>query len=464
MNYNLYDLISTEDTIVAISTPSGVGGIAIVRVSGPQAIVVSDKIWQGKPLSEAKTHTAHYGTVLDTQNQPLDDCVATVFVSPKSFTGQNTVEFAVHGSKYIQRELLNSLIAAGARLALPGEFTRRALISGRVDLTQAEAIADMIATDSRASQRIAMSQMNGSYRNHISALRENLLHLVSLLELELDFAEEDVNFADRKELKSKTVDILNHITKLLASFATGNAIKNGIPVAIAGPANAGKSSLLNALVNNDRAIVTDIPGTTRDTIEETAEIGDYLFRFIDTAGLRDTADPIEKLGIDRSHKAVKNALIIISVIDATKPEEGREKANEVAKMLMPGQIHIIVHNKTDIVVASTDGREISISAKTGRGIEGLKDEMVGRMDIMLNKSNASDGEEDILITNQRHAEAFKRAAEGAKTMIDAIDGGISTELVAQDARAVLNALAEITGEITTTEVLSNIFSHFCIGK
>ena len=311
----------TDDnsTICAISTPPGIGGIAVARISGPRAIEITDTIWQGLPLTDAASHTAHLGTIVDAEGAILDQGVATVYRAPRSFTGENTVELSVHGSTYIQRRLIETLISAGCTLAQPGEFTRRAFAAGKMDLAEAEAIADVIASNSRAAHRIAVTQMKGAYSRRLNDLRSQLLELAALLELELDFSEEDVEFASRENLRNIASDIHAEVTRLHSSFAAGQAIKDGIPVAIVGATNAGKSSLLNTLIGDDRAIVSDIHGTTRDTIEETLETGDYLFRFIDTAGLRETDDTIEQIGIQRSRQAIDRAMITILVIDPAAP-------------------------------------------------------------------------------------------------------------------------------------------------
>ncbi len=307
----------TTDTICAISTPHGTGGIAVARISGPQAIQHVTKIWQGTNLATAQTHSAHLGTILDTDNKPLDQGVATIYRSPRSYTGEDTVEISVHGSLWIQRELLNTLCQAGCRMAEPGEFTRRAFSNRRLSLTQAEAVADMIASSSRAAHRIAINHLRGSFTQRLNQLHQNLLQLASLIELELDFSEEEVEFASRQQLHRLATELRHELQHLSDSYRTGAAIKQGIPVAIIGATNAGKSSLLNTLVGDQRAIVSDIHGTTRDIVEDSAEIGDYLFRFLDTAGLRHTTDTIEQIGIERSRQAAHSARIILLVADAT---------------------------------------------------------------------------------------------------------------------------------------------------
>lgn len=463
MSLNPIDIIDESSTIAAISTPAGVGGIAVVRISGPDALQIANKIWKGRPLHDLEPRTVHLGYVHDTNGEVLDESLVTVFRAPNSYTGQDTVEFAIHGSTYIQREILAALIAAGARTALPGEYTRRAFTSGRLHLTQAEAVADIIACDSRAAHRLAVSQLKGTFARRIDELHDKLLHLVTMLELELDFAEEDVNFADRSEIESRVIEIQKHIKRLLATFRIGNAIKNGIPVAIVGPTNVGKSSLLNVLVENDRAIVSDIHGTTRDTIEDTAYIGDFLFRFIDTAGLRATDDPIEQMGIHRSLKAIRTAQIVLNMIDLSDIEFGKEYALKIKDCLHEGQTQIVIANKSD----TFDGKNlpeikdaIAISTKTGEGIDNLRKAL---SDAIINDALRGN-DVDIIVTNQRHAEALQRALDATTKMLDAMHAGLPTDLIAQDARAITDALAEITGRITSSDILSNIFSRFCIGK
>lgn len=462
-------IYQTDDTICAVSTPRGIGGIAVIRVSGPKAVAITDTLWRGTTLSNVKSHTAHYGEIIDPErpDTPLDQCVATVFKAPKSYTGEDTVEISVHGSAWIQRELIRLLIANGCRLAERGEFTRRALTHGRIDLTQAEGIADIIASTSRAAHRIAMSQMKGSISRRLSTLRQQLVDISALLELELDFSEEDVEFADRTRLSRLATDIFDELSRLHSTFKTGNAIKQGIPVAIAGATNAGKSSLLNTLLQDDRAIVSDIHGTTRDTIEETLEIGDYLFRFIDTAGLRHTTDEIERIGIQRSHEAIGHASILLFVIDAcqTFNPESLQLLNETGS-----DTGIIVINKTDVADADEISRITqqvramsslpiaTISAKNGSGIENLKAMIIDAV------SADFPAEEDTIITNLRQAEALGKAATSTQELLTALDAGIPTDLVAQHLRETLSHLSSITGTIPSTEILNTIFSRFCIGK
>lgn len=470
--------ITTNDTICAISTPPGVGGIAIARISGPKAIETVDSIWKGRSLNDVATHTAHLGTVIGKEGMPLDQAVATVFRAPHSFTGEEVVEIAVHGSRFVQRELIEILISAGARLADPGEFTRRAFTAGRMDLAEAEAVADVIASNSRAAHRIAMSQMRGDYSRKLASLRQNLVELSSLLELELDFSEEDVEFASRSRLREIASGIHNEVTRLSHSFASGAAIKNGIPVAITGATNAGKSSLLNALLDDDRAIVSEIHGTTRDIVEDTLELGDFLFRFMDTAGLRDTSDAIERIGIERSRKAIAKARIVIAVTDVTEPLDTsilQEAAAITTRPDTPGYL-ILAINKCDQAISTASHREmahkllekveadghawiVEISAKDGSGLDHLREflQTAARNDL-------GDADEDILVTNARHAQALKQAAESTARILDGMDANLPGDLIAQDVRETIHHLNSITGAITTTEILTTIFSRFCIGK
>ena len=462
------------DTICAISTPPGIGGIAVARVSGPESIKITQSLWKGVDLTQVKSHTAHLGNILDCDGSVLDQALVTVFKAPNSFTGDDVVEISVHGSKYIQRQLINALISSGARLADPGEFTRRAFISGKLDLAQAEAVADMISSSSKAAHRIAINQMRGGFSKRLSSLREQLLELASLLELELDFSEEDVEFASRKKLLKIAIDVNTEVNRLLHSFKSGSAIKDGIPVAIVGETNAGKSSLLNTILGDDKAIVSDIHGTTRDIIEDTIEVGDYLFRFMDTAGLRDTTDKIESIGIDRAYSAISHARIVILVIDSTQPLNTQPlqyihnniESDDLTKL-------IIALNKSDLdgtVLTTNEIREalknckissevpiLPISAKNGTGIDALLKE--------LQKTVAADDETDnVMITNLRHCEALTKAADSSQRVISGLQDNLSGDLIAQDLRETIFHLGTITGNITSQDILTNIFSRFCIGK
>jgi tRNA modification GTPase len=463
--------IAENDTICAISTPPGVGGIAVARISGPKAIEIADKCWQGHKLADTKANTVRYGTITDSQGNPLDDGVATIFRAPKSFTGEDTVEISVHGSRWIQRELINTLIAKGCRLAEPGEFTRRAFISGKMDLAQAEAVADMIASSSRAAHRIAINQMRGKFSNRLSVLRDKLLELASLMELELDFSEEHVEFASRQRLREIATAISHEVSKLHNTFNAGTAIRDGIPVAIVGATNAGKSSLLNALVGDDRAIVSDIHGTTRDIVEDTIEIGDYLFRFMDTAGLRHTDDKIEAIGIDRSIRAAQRARIVILVIDASSATPDNIKQMIPWQQLDNDTSVIIALNKSDLPRTFTDKdlteltqhisnniTTVNISATTGDGIDNIRKALTDSID----KSSAS--ESDILITNARHAQALGLALDSIQRVITGLDMELSGDFIAQDIRETIQHLSDILGQISDTQILSYVFSRFCIGK
>ena len=461
MNTEIY--YNSEDTICAISTPAGSGGVAMARVSGNDAIGIVEKIWHGKKIADMKSHTAHLGDVLDLNdaNSVLDQAVLTIFRAPASFTGEDVIEISVHGSKWIQRKLIKSLIKAGARMALPGEFTRRAFASGKMDLAEAEAVADLIASSSAAGHRLAMTQMRGEFSKKIAALRADILELASLLELELDFSEEDVEFASREKLHDIASKSATTLRRLSQSFAAGRAIKDGVPVAILGKTNVGKSSLLNALIGDDRAIVSDIHGTTRDVVEDTVEIGPYLLRFMDTAGIRESSDPIEKMGIDRSRKAAQKAEIVLLVIDASNPSI---EAVDI-ETIDPSRI-ITVINKTDLcsniptLPELPTGTMVKMSALNGDGIDGLKNTIISKLDA-IGQTNA---ENDILVTNARHAEAFAAAAQALADVVTGLDSGISADFIAQDLRLAIHHLSAITGQISTPEILASIFSTFCIGK
>lgn len=450
-----------NDTICAVSTPPGAGGIAVVRLSGPRALKVFSRIWKGRNPEGMTSHTAHLGMLVDSEGMEFDEAVATLFRGPHSFTGEDTVEISVHGSRWIQRHTLEELISAGARLAFPGEFSQRAFASGRLDLAQAEAVADMIAANSKAAARVALRQMRGGVSRKLDGLRAQLLKLASLLELELDFSEEDVEFASRETLIGVCREILDEIKTLLKSFRAGSAIKDGIPVAIIGATNAGKSSLLNALIGDERAIVSDIHGTTRDTVEDTIEIGDYLFRFIDTAGFRNTDDAVERLGIERSRRAAASARIILDVIDGTDPSETFIGPTDEDVRI----IRLI--NKCDALdapypLAQADEKEspdtLYISAKTGLGIDVLQ----RRLEEIA--SQGAETDDSVLITNARHAEALALAARSAEVLLEGLHTTLPADLLAQDLRQTLHQLSAISGEITTPEILNNIFANFCIGK
>lgn len=422
------------ETIAAISTPYGVGGIAVVRVSGDKAEALTCQVLGRASLPD---HTATFVRIPD-----LDDVVATLFRAPHSFTGEDVVEISCHGSLFIQQEMMRRLIDAGCRQARGGEFTQRAFLNGKMDLSQAEAVADLIAAETQSEKDLALSQLRGGLSNELSSLRERLLHLTSLLELELDFADhEELEFADRHELLALSDEIHTHLQQLIHSFRTGNAIKNGISVAIVGNSNAGKSTLLNTLLGDNRAIVSDIAGTTRDTVEDRLIIDGVLFRLIDTAGIRDTHDQIEALGIERSRKAMQDAQIIVHVIDATAPSES---------FAIEGKTVIEVVNKVDLVPGIA-----GISAKNG-DLGTLREQLVA--------CAGSFRQQGVTISNARHYEALVRADRAVVQVQQGLSQGLSGELIALDLNDCLNALGEVTGQISNDEVLGTIFSKFCIGK
>jgi tRNA modification GTPase len=466
------------DTICAISTPPGNGAIAVIRIDGNEAFSLVDKIFEPagekSSLTDLEARRMYFGRIQDEQ-EIIDEVLAVPFPAPHSYTGNNMVEISCHGSRYIQQRILQLLITRGARSANPGEFTMRAFHNGKMDLAQAEGVADLIASTSRASHKLAMQQMRGGFSSEIKTLREKLLNFISLIELELDFSDEDVEFADRSQLKDLLTDIDGLISKLLNSFELGNAIKNGFPVAIAGNTNVGKSTLLNRLLNEEKAIVTDIAGTTRDVIEDVINIQGIEFRFIDTAGIRDTKEKIESIGIERTFSQIDKAQIVLLLVDATQPDD------EVAKTIQKVQERIegtqkqllVLLNKVDQVdseekLTKTEGairkviknqdKWLRISAKEGTNLDKLTS-------VLLNSVNYSPlDQNEIMVTNVRHFEALKNAYDALQRAREGIDSGLSSDLFVMDVRQVIHYLGEITGEITTDEVLGNIFQHFCIGK
>ncbi len=459
---------AAADTICAVATAPGTAGIAVVRVSGPQAFTICDTLWRGKKLSDCQSHTAHLGTVRDTDATVLDQAVATVFRGPHSYTGEDVVELSVHGSPYVQYRLIELLCKAGARLAEPGEFTRRAFTAGNIDLSQAEAIADLIAARSRAAHHVAVNQLRGGITRRLLQLREQLVDLSALLELELDFSEEDVEFADRTRLITLAEEINREVTRLHGTYSRGQAIRDGIPVAIAGPTNAGKSSLLNALVGDDRAIVSDVHGTTRDTVEDTLTLGDHLVRIIDTAGLRATTDTVELIGQERTRAALTRAALrlIVFAADDSRPLPADLDAAENT---------IFVVNKTDVAspaaviekIRERYGAEaviVAVSALTGDGLSTLEKKLTETLDAMTGNVAA-----DLIITNARQAQALADAAASSAAVIVALRTGISADLVAMDLRDTVAHLSSLlttadADPVTSATVLSAIFSRFCVGK
>ncbi len=465
-------MTNQEPTICAISTAYGVGGIAVVRVSGEEAIAITDTLFRGKKsLQTAKAYSIHYGQIVR-EEEVLDEVLVSVFRAPHSFTGEDVIEIACHGSLYIQQELLRWLVDAGCRMAKAGEFTQRAFTNGKMDLSQAEAVADLIASENKAAHDIALNHIRGGISNELDTLREQLLHFTSLIELELDFADhEDLEFADRTELYSLAHTIQAHITTLLKSFRLGNAIKNGIPVAIIGATNAGKSTLLNRLVGEERAIVSDIHGTTRDTIEDVVTLGGLQFRFIDTAGIREDGskvltfegsktyeiDPIERIGMQRSIEVAKKADIILHVIDSTDPKPITFDFETEGKTI------ITVYNKADL-----DGRcAVSMDERRANGASlrlSAKNGSIEELTKTLLEAAPHANPQTTIISNLRHYEALQHALSAIERVLAGMDAGLSGEFLSMDLQDCLQYLGEITGRITSQEVLTNIFSRFCIGK
>ena len=440
----------TNPIIVAPATALG-GAIAVIRMSGEGSVALCNRIFKGrKPLSEAKSHTIHYGTICDGE-RVVDDVVVAVFRAPHSYTGEESVEISIHGSRYIASEVIRLLCEQGAQMASAGEFSQRALAAGRIDLSQAEAVADLIAAESRAAHAVAATQMRGGYSALLDELREELLNITSLLELELDFSEEDVEFADRAKLRAMLEKTDAAVVRLMDSFKVGNAIREGVAVAIVGRPNVGKSTLLNRLVGDDRAMVSDIAGTTRDTIEESVVIDDIRFRFVDTAGLHDTDDKLERMGIERTERAIQKAQIVLYMA------EPQQDKLELPK-LSDDQTLLLVVNKIDTSSKREFEDAIYISAREGEGIDKLRQALRTTVDT----EGLYRGE--VVVSNMRHFEALSRAHSALSAAISALDCGISEELLAEDIRSAITPLAEITGHITSDDILQNIFSHFCIGK
>ncbi|MGI6242834.1 MAG: tRNA uridine-5-carboxymethylaminomethyl(34) synthesis GTPase MnmE [Prevotella sp.] len=457
-----------NDTIVAIATPSG-GAIGVLRLSGSKAISIASSLFQPagkeKKLSDVRPNTLHYGMLHSVKGEDIDEVIVSVYRTPHSYTGEDSVEISCHGSSYILEQTLHAFIDAGARQARPGEYTQRAYLNGKMDLSKAEAVADLIASTNRATHKLALSQLKGHFSSRLSMLREQLLKMTSLIELELDFSDhEELEFANRDELKALACTINNHIESLAHSFKTGQVLKKGVPVAIVGKTNVGKSTLLNQLLHEDKAIVSDVHGTTRDVIEDTMEIHGVTFRFIDTAGLRSTQDKIERIGIERAYQKLEEAAIVLWVIDQQPTKIEIEKILSHVK----DKKIIVVQNKADLPSSSLSSSvtplpspllHISISAKYGQGVRELEELIYSAADIPELNENS------VIVTNARHYEALTRAQASISRVIEGLDLGLSGDLLAEDLRSCLEELGEITGgAITSNEVLSNIFKHFCIGK
>jgi len=466
------------DSIVALATPSGTGAIAIVRISGENAIMIGNSVFQsikGKDLTQQKTHTLHLGHIMD-NTKTLDEVLVSIFKGPNSYTGENTIEISCHGSTYIQQQIIQLLIRKGCRMANPGEFTLRAFLNGKLDLSQAEAVADLISSDNEASHQIAMQQMRGGFSNEIAKLREELLNFASLIELELDFAEEDVEFADRTQFHELLNRIEFVLKRLIDSFAVGNVIKNGIPVAIVGEPNVGKSTLLNALLNEERAIVSEIAGTTRDTIEDELVIGGIGFRFIDTAGIRETEDVVESIGIRKTFEKIEQAQVVLYLVDGSRLSvDGKLETLllEVGKTRnqFPQKPILVIINKKDLISTenislidkklTTNNQQLTtiyISAKENIGIDELKNQLLSFVNTGALRNN------ETIVTNTRHYDSLLKALDEIQKVKHGLETHLSSDLMAIDIRESLYHFGMITGEVTNDELLGNIFANFCIGK
>lgn len=462
-----------NNTIAAISTAPGVGGIAVIRVSGVNALKVCDRIYRPhvhrRKFRDQQAFTISFGCIIAKNGEEIDDVLVSVFRSPHSFTGEDVVEISCHGSMYVQQKILQELIANGCKLAQPGEFTQRAFLNGKMDLSQAEAVADMISSTNEASHRMAMNQMRGGFSNELVKLRTSLLDFVSLVELELDFSEEDVEFANRNQLKSLSLNIERVIQSLSDSFQVGNVLKSGIPVALVGETNVGKSTLLNLLLNEDKAIVSDIHGTTRDTIEDLVNLKGITFRFIDTAGIRDTKDKIENMGIERTYQKIEQAAIVLWIVDCTQISEHIEWLTERIEKRAVGKKIILVFNKIDKIgederdvltqlFEQFEGERIYISAKKGINFQKLEEALL--KSAQLPEINPG----DVVVNNVRHYQALESALEAIQRVNQGLDNGVSGDFLSQDIRECMHYLGEITGQISNDEILGNIFGKFCIGK
>ncbi|MCL4140938.1 UNVERIFIED_CONTAM: hypothetical protein GTU68_003635 [Idotea baltica] len=458
--------MTNQDTIIALATPSGSGAIAVIRLSGNKAISVCNSYFKSihnKKLINQRTHTVHLGHIVD-GNRVIDEVLVSIFKNPKSYTGENVVEISCHGSLYIQQEIIQLFIKNGVRMADAGEFTLRAFLNGKLDLSQAEAVADLIASDSKASHQIAMQQMRGGFSNEIEDLRQDLLNFASLIELELDFSEEDVEFANRDDFQKLVTKISTILKALIDSFAYGNVLKNGIPVAIIGEPNVGKSTLLNALLNEEKAIVSSIAGTTRDAIEDELIIDGVCYRFIDTAGIRDTTDEIESIGIKKTFEKTAKAQLIIYLFDASII---RNKSEEIEKVTtkFPDKKMLVIANKSDLLsekemnyIKNSLNSILFLSAKENEGIHELKNQLTQLSNIGALSNNQT------IVSNSRHFEVLNKALIEIKNVQNGIDNNISSDLIAIDIRQTLLHLGEITGQVTNEDLLGNIFANFCIGK
>ena len=486
----IYTKHNLTDTIVALATPPGIGAIGVIRLSGKEAITIADTVFHGKKLTKQASHTVHLGSIREDSGKILDEVLATLFVAPKSYTKENVVEFSCHGSPYIQQQIIQLLLAKGARMAQAGEFTLRAFMNGQLDLSQAEAVADLIASSSESSHAMAMQQMRGGFSNEIKKLRGDLINFASLIELELDFGEEDVEFANRTELKTLIQNIQKLIHNLLDSFALGNVLKNGVSTVIAGRPNAGKSTLLNVLLNEERAIVSEIAGTTRDTIEEILNIKGIEFRLIDTAGIREATDTIEAIGVAKTMEKVRQSAILIYVFDIvdTKIDEVIADINQLYR---PEMKFLVVCNKMDknpyfrpewltnpsdetippfffstnytpsvsnVISPLTEDHIITLSAKEGMNIPYLKQKLYDTV------TEGNLNQESIIVSNARHYEALQNSYESLDAVLNGMASGVTTDFVAMDIRRALHHLGSITGEVSTDDLLDTIFSKFCIGK
>lgn len=452
--------VKSDDTIVALATPQGVSALAVIRLSGGDSIGITNRVFQGKDLTKQPSHTLHFGLITD-GDRPIDEVLVSVFREPNSFTKEDSIEISCHGSPTIVKEIIKVLLKQGARLAEPGEYTKRAFLNGRFDLAQAEAVADLIHAENDNARQAALNQMRGGFSKEIQHLREELIHFASLIELELDFGEEDVEFAKRDELKQLIFKIQSYLKPLILSFDQGNVIKNGVPVVIAGKPNAGKSTLLNALLNEERAIVSDIAGTTRDVIEDEMILGGITFRFMDTAGIRHTQDTIEAIGVQRTHESMKKASLILYLFDLTQTskEEIEREESEIKKLGIP---YLKIGNKLDQaspdVLKNLGDDFVLIAAASKTNLEKLKDRIISLFQVNEVKQG------DVVVTNLRHYQNLIQTNQSLARVLEGMDGHVTGDFLAMDIRQSLHYLGEITGQITSDDLLANIFSKFCIGK